>query len=107
VFENRLLKRIFAPKTDNMTGGKRKLHNVELYNLYSSPRSIKIIKSGACNMHGGMINAYIFFVAKYEGKSPLERPRYGWEDYIIMDLMETGRRDVDWILRIETSGGLL
>jgi hypothetical protein len=45
VFENRMLKRIFGPKRDGVTGGWRKLHNEELHNLYSSPSIIRIIKS--------------------------------------------------------------
>jgi hypothetical protein len=45
VFENRVLRRIFGPKLDGVTGGWRKLHNEELHNLYSSPSIIRIIKS--------------------------------------------------------------
>jgi hypothetical protein len=45
VFENRVLRRIFRPKKDGVTGGWRKLHNEELHNLYSSPSIIRIIKS--------------------------------------------------------------
>jgi hypothetical protein len=45
VFENRVLRRIFGPKRDEVTGDWRKLQNVELYNLYSSPNLIKMIKS--------------------------------------------------------------
>jgi hypothetical protein len=45
VFENRVLRRIFGPKRDEVTGGWRKLHNEELYNLYSSPSIIRMIKS--------------------------------------------------------------
>jgi hypothetical protein len=45
VFENRVLRRIFGPKRDEMTGGWRKLHNEELRDLYSSPSIIRIIKS--------------------------------------------------------------
>jgi hypothetical protein len=44
VFENRVLRRIFGPKRDEVTGGWRKLHNEELHNLYSSPRIIRMIK---------------------------------------------------------------
>jgi hypothetical protein len=44
VFENRVLKRIFGPKRDEVTEGWRKLHNEELHNLYSSPNIITIIK---------------------------------------------------------------
>jgi hypothetical protein len=45
VIENRVLRRIFAPKRDDMTGDWRKLHNEELHNLYSSPSIIRMIKS--------------------------------------------------------------
>jgi hypothetical protein len=45
VFENRLLRRIFGPTRDGVTGGWRKLYNEELHNLYSSPSIIRIIKS--------------------------------------------------------------
>jgi hypothetical protein len=45
VFENRVLRRIFGPKRDGVTGGWRKLHNAELHNLYSLPSIIRIIKS--------------------------------------------------------------
>jgi hypothetical protein len=45
VFENRVLRRILRPKRDEVTGEWRKLHNMELHDLYSSPNIIKIIKS--------------------------------------------------------------
>jgi hypothetical protein len=45
VFENRVLRRIFGPKRDEVTGGWTKLHNEELHNLYPSPSIISIIKS--------------------------------------------------------------
>jgi hypothetical protein len=45
VFENRVLSGIFGPKSDEVTGGWRKLHNEELHNLYSSPSIIRVIKS--------------------------------------------------------------
>jgi hypothetical protein len=45
VFENRVLRRIFGPKRDDVTGEWRKLHNEELHNLYSSPNKIRMIKS--------------------------------------------------------------
>jgi hypothetical protein len=45
VFENRVLRRIFGPKREEVIGGWRKLHNEELHNLYSSPSIIRIIKS--------------------------------------------------------------
>jgi hypothetical protein len=43
VLENRVLRRIFGPKRDEETGGWRKLHNEELYNLYSSPSIIRMM----------------------------------------------------------------
>jgi hypothetical protein len=45
VFENRVLRKIFGPKRDEVTGGWRKLHNEELHSLYSSPSIIKVIKA--------------------------------------------------------------
>jgi hypothetical protein len=45
VFENRVLRRIFGPKRDEVTGGWRKLHNEELRDLYSSPSIIGMMKS--------------------------------------------------------------
>jgi hypothetical protein len=45
VFENRVLRRIFGPKRNEVTGEWRKLHNEELHDLYSSPSIIRIIKS--------------------------------------------------------------
>jgi hypothetical protein len=44
VFENRVLRRMFGPKRDEVTGGWRKLHNEKLHNFYSSPRIIRMIK---------------------------------------------------------------
>jgi hypothetical protein len=44
VFENRVLRRIFRPKRDEVTGDRRKLHNEELHNLYSLPNIIRMIK---------------------------------------------------------------
>jgi hypothetical protein len=45
VFENRVPRRIFGPKRDEVIGGWRKLHNEELHNLHSSPSIIRMIKS--------------------------------------------------------------
>jgi hypothetical protein len=45
VFENRVLRRLFGPKRDEVMGGLRKLHNKVLHDLYSSPSIIRIIKS--------------------------------------------------------------
>jgi hypothetical protein len=60
VFENRVLRRIFGPKRDEVTGGWRKLHKEELHNLYSFPSIIRIIKSRRMKGagHGAKWNAY-------------------------------------------------
>ncbi|PNF13874.1 hypothetical protein B7P43_G11475 [Cryptotermes secundus] len=52
VFENRMLRRIFGPKRDEVTGGWRKLHNEELHNLYSSPSIIRMIRSRRMRLGG-------------------------------------------------------
>jgi hypothetical protein len=81
VFENRVLRRIFGPKRDDVTGEWRKLHNEELRDLYSSPSIIRIIKSrrirwaGHVARMGEKRNACRLLVAKPEGKRPLGRPR--------------------------------
>jgi hypothetical protein len=54
VIKNRVLRRIFGPKRDGVTGGWRKLHNEELHNLYSSPSIIRIIISRKMRWAGGM-----------------------------------------------------
>jgi hypothetical protein len=55
VFEHRVLRRIFGPKRDEVTGGWRKLHNEELHDLYSSPSIVRVIKARRmrCGAHGG------------------------------------------------------
>jgi hypothetical protein len=84
VFENRVLRRIFGPKRDQVTGERRKLHNEELRDLYSSPSMVKIIKgrrmrwAGHVARMGEKRNAYRLLVGKPEGRRPLGRPRRGW-----------------------------
>jgi hypothetical protein len=96
VFENRLLRRIFGPKRDEVTGGWRKLHNEELRSLYSSPSIITMIKSrrmrwaGHVARMGEKRNAYRILVEKPEGKRPLGRPRRKWVNNIKIDLTEMG-----------------
>jgi hypothetical protein len=103
VFENRVLRRIFGPKRDEVTDEWRKLHNEELRDLYSSPSIIRIIKSRMMSWAGHVArmwekrNAYIILVGKPEGKRPLGRPRRRWVDNIRIDLGEMGWGDVDWI----------
>jgi hypothetical protein len=81
VFENRVLRRIFGPKRDEIMGDWRKLHNEELHNLYPSPNIIRMIMSrrmrgaGHVARRGEKRNAYRILVGKPEGKRPLGRPR--------------------------------
>jgi hypothetical protein len=80
VFENRVL-RIFGPKRDEVTGDWRRLHNEELYALYSSPNIIRVIKSRRLRLAGHMarmgvrIGAYRDWVVKSVGRRLLEKPR--------------------------------
>jgi hypothetical protein len=105
VFENRLLKRIFGPKRDDVTGQWRKLHNEELNRLYSSPNTsiVQVIKSRSIRwaVHvvcmGEKRGLCRVLVGKPEGKRPLERPRRRWEDNIKMNLQEVGCGTMDWI----------
>jgi hypothetical protein len=100
VFENRVLRRIFGPKRDEVSGEWRKLHNEELRDLYSSPSIIRMIKSRTMRRAGHvarMGEVYRLLVGKPEGKRPLGRPRRGWLDNIRMDLGEVGWGALDWI----------
>jgi hypothetical protein len=109
VFENRVLRRILGPKRDGVTGGWRKLHNEELHNLYSSPSTIRIIKSrrmrwaGHVARMGEKRNVCMSLVGKPEGKRPLGGPRRRWIDNIRMDLLKIGLAVVDWIKCWETT----
>jgi hypothetical protein len=103
VFENRVLRRIFRPKRDEVTEEWRKLHNEELRDLYSSPSIIRIIKSrrmrwaGHVERMGEKRKVYRLLVGRLEGKRPLGRARRRWVYNIRMDLGEVGWGDVDWI----------
>jgi hypothetical protein len=96
VFENRVLRRIFGPRRDEVTGDWRKLHNEEVHNLYSSPNIIRMIKSRRMRWArhvarmGETRNAYRILVRKPKGKRPLGRTRRRWVDNIKMDLGEMG-----------------
>jgi hypothetical protein len=93
VFENRVLRRIFGPNKDGVTGEWRKLHNEELHNLYSSPIIVRIIKSrrmrwaGHVARMGEKRNVYRLLVGKPGGKRLLGRPRRRWIDNIKMDFL--------------------
>jgi hypothetical protein len=98
-----VLRRIFGPRRDGVTGGWRKLHSEELHNLYSSPSVIRIIKSrkmrwvGHVARMGEKRNVYRLLVGKPAGMRPLGRARSRWIGNIKMDLLEIGLNVGDWI----------
>jgi hypothetical protein len=73
VFENRVLRRIFGPKRDKVTGGWRNLHNEELHGLYSSPSIVRVIKArmmlwaGHVARMGEVRGAYTFWLGGLKG----------------------------------------
>jgi len=93
VLENRVLRRIFGPKREGVTGEWRKLRNVELNDLYSSPNILRVIKSrrmrwaGHVARMGERRGVYRVFVGKPEGKNH-------WGDPSV-----DGRVILRWILR--------
>ena len=96
MFENRVLRRIFGPKRDEVTGEWSKLHNKELNDLYCSPNIVLVIKSrkmrwaGHVARMGERRGVYRVLLGKPERKRPLGRPRHRWDDNIKMDLQEVG-----------------
>jgi hypothetical protein len=98
-----VLRRIFGPKRDEVTGGWRKLHNEKLRDLYSSPSIIRIINSRRMRWAGHAArmdekrNAYRLLVGKPEGRRPLGRRKRRWANTIKMDLLEISWGGVDWI----------
>jgi hypothetical protein len=100
---NRVLRRIFGPKRDEVTGDQRKLLKEELHNLYSSPSIIRMIKSRKMRRvrhvarMGEKRNAYSILMGKGEGKRSLGKPRRRWVDNIEMILREIGWGGMDCI----------
>jgi len=102
VFEKRLLRRIFGPKRDEVTGEWRKLHSEELNVLCSSPNILRVTKSRRMRWAGhvarmGRGEACTGFWWGNLRKRPLGRPRRRWEANIKMDLHEVGCEGLDWI----------
>jgi hypothetical protein len=103
VFENRVLRKIFGLKRDEVTGEWRRLHNEELNDLYSSPNVIRVIKSRRMRWAGHVARMgkgrglYRVLVGKPGVRGPLGRSRCRWEDNIKMDLQEVEWEGVDWI----------
>ena len=103
MFEKKVLRRIFGPRRDEVTGDWRRLHNEELNDLCSSPNNVWVIKWRRMRWAGHVARmveergVYRVLVGKLEGKRPLGRPRHRWVDNIRMDLQEVECRYVDWI----------
>jgi len=115
VFENMVLRRIFGPRRDEITGEWRRLHNEELHDLYSSPNIVRVIKSRRMKWPGHVARmgeergVYRILVGKPKGRRPLGRPR-------VDGLLILGRISRRWDVgiwtglgwpRTETGGGRL
>jgi hypothetical protein len=103
VFENRVLRRIFGPKRDEVMEEWRKFYNEELRDFYSSPSIIRIMKSRRMRWTGHLArmrekrNAYRLLVGKPEGKRPLGRQDVG--AWIMLGWISVGgmeRFGLDW-----------
>jgi hypothetical protein len=95
MFENRMLRKIFGPKRNEITGEWRKLHNEELNDLNCSPNTVRVISremrwEGHVACIGDRRGAYGVLVEKPEGKTPLGGRRRRWECNIKMDVQEVG-----------------
>jgi hypothetical protein len=91
VFENRVLRRIFGPKSE-LDRSWRKLHNDKLHSLYSSPNIVTVIKARRLRWTGHVARieegrgVYRALVGKPEGKRPLGRPGRRWDDNIKLEI---------------------
>ena len=103
MFENRVLRRVFGPKRDEVTGEWRKLHNEELSDLLPLPNIVQVVKSRRMRWVGHVARmgegrgVHRVLVGKPEGKGPLGKPRRRWEDNIKMGLQEVGGGCGDWM----------
>jgi hypothetical protein len=99
VLENRVLRRVFGPRRDEVTGEWRKLHNEELNELYSLPNIVWVVKSRRMRWagHVARIGVHRVLVGKPDGKRPLGTPRRRREDYIKMDVQKVGGGRGDWM----------
>ena len=98
-----VMRRIFGPRKDEVTGEWRRLHNEELNDLYSSPNIVRVIKSrrirwaGHVTRMGEDRGVCRVLLEKLEGRRPLGRPRRRCVDNNRMDLQEVGCGYMDWI----------
>jgi len=102
MFENRVLRRIFGTKRDEVTGEWRKLHFEEFNDLYFSSNIVQVTKikkngRGTCCVWGRGEVFIRVSVEEPERKRALGSPSRRWEDNIKMDLKEVGYLGIDWI----------
>jgi hypothetical protein len=103
VVENRVLRRIFGRKWEEMAEDWRRLNSEELCKFYASPNIVQVIKlrrmrwTEHVGHMGEMRSACSNFDGEREGKRPLGRHRLRWENNIRMDFMEREWGGVDWI----------
>jgi hypothetical protein len=103
VFENRVLRRVFGPTRDEVTGEWRKLHNEALNDLYSLPNIVRVVKArrmrwaGPVARRGEERGVHRVLGGKPEGKRPLGRPRRRREDTIKLDVQDVGGGRGDWM----------
>jgi hypothetical protein len=103
VFGNRVLRRVFGPRRDEVTGEWRKLHSEELKELYSLPNNVRVVKSR--RMRWARLVAHMWkergvhrvLVGKPEGRRPLGRSRRRWEDNTKIDVQKVGGSRGDWM----------
>jgi hypothetical protein len=102
VFNSRVLRKIFRPKKAEVTGEYRRLHNRDLYDVYSSTNIIQVIKSRKTRWVGHVVcmkdrrGAYRVLMGRSKGNRPLGRPRHRLEN-IKMDLQEVWWGGMGWI----------
>ena len=105
-----MLRRIFGPRRDEVTGEWSKLHNKELNDPYCSPNTRRVTKSrrmrraGHVSSMGERRDVYRLLVGKTEGKRTLGRPRRRWEGNIKMDLQEPRCGGMNWIELAQVAG---
>jgi hypothetical protein len=103
VFENRVLRRVFGSKRNEVTGEWRKLHNEDLNDLYSLPNIVRVVKSRRMRWAehvarmGEDRGMHRVLLVKPKEKRPLERPRSRWKDNIKIDLQKVGGGRGDWM----------
>jgi hypothetical protein len=105
VFENRVLRKIFGPKRDEVIGGWKKVDAtyptllilLNFIILIILSEEYKLSNYGAPHYEWGRRETYKILVERSEGKRPIRRHTHGLEYNIKMDLRKTGFGDVDWI----------